>query len=34
MVAIQTDGTLGDNHNQRQSSDATDAAKISIRQEI
>ena len=27
-VAIQTDGTLGDNHNQRQSSDATDAAKF------
>lgn len=27
-VAIQTDGTLGDNHNQRQSLDATDAAKI------
>lgn len=27
-IAIQTDGTLGDNHNQRQSSDATDAAKI------
>jgi hypothetical protein len=27
-VAIQTDGTLGDNHNQRQSTDATDAAKF------
>ena len=27
-IAIQTDGTLGDNHNQRQSSDATDAATI------
>lgn len=27
-IAIQTDGTLGDNHNQRQASDATDAGKF------
>ena len=27
-IAIQTDGTLGDNYNQRQASDATDAAKF------
>jgi hypothetical protein len=27
-IGIQTDGTLGDNHNQRQASDATDAGKF------
>ena len=27
-ISIETDGTLGDNHNQRQSTDATDAARF------